>query len=108
MLSASTVKLLNPPIVEAVLDGDGDLPPDLDLRALEGAARARFGDKYPKSRTQFMQGYRIDGVGAPSPTMSSRLGVQALQFLHEDERQLVQVRAQGFSFNRLAPYTSLD
>jgi uncharacterized protein (TIGR04255 family) len=36
------------------------------------------------------------------------LAVQAFQFLHDDEKQLVQVRAQGFSFNRLAPYTSLD
>jgi uncharacterized protein (TIGR04255 family) len=35
-------------------------------------------------------------------------GVQALQFLQDDEKQLVQVRVQGFSFNRLAPYTSLD
>ena len=40
--------------------------------------------------------------------MSVRRGIQALQFLHADEKQLVQVRAQGFSFNRLAPYTSLD
>jgi uncharacterized protein (TIGR04255 family) len=40
--------------------------------------------------------------------MSSRLAVQAFQLLQEDERQLVQIRANGFSFNRLAPYTSLD
>jgi uncharacterized protein (TIGR04255 family) len=37
-----------------------------------------------------------------------RQSVHALQFLAEDERQLVQIRAQGFSFNRLAPYSSLD
>lgn len=34
--------------------------------------------------------------------------IQALQFLQDDEKQLVQVRAQGFSFNRLASYTTLD
>lgn len=28
--------------------------------------------------------------------------------MHDDEKQLVQVRAEGFSFNRLAPYTTLD
>ena len=37
-----------------------------------------------------------------------RLAVQAFQFLQDDEKQLVQVRAQGFSFNRLAPYRNLD
>ena len=42
------------------------------------------------------------------PALSIKHGVQALQFLQDDERQLVQVRVQGFSFNRLAPYTSLD
>jgi uncharacterized protein (TIGR04255 family) len=31
-----------------------------------------------------------------------------LRFIQEDEKQLVQVRVEGFSFNRLAPYTSLD
>ena len=34
--------------------------------------------------------------------------MQAFQFLHDDEKQLVQVRTQGFAFNRLAPYGSLD
>ena len=30
------------------------------------------------------------------------------QLLSQDEKQLVQVRVSGFSFNRLAPYTTLD
>jgi uncharacterized protein (TIGR04255 family) len=34
--------------------------------------------------------------------------LQALQFRSSDEKQIVQVRRGGFSFNRLAPYTSLD
>jgi uncharacterized protein (TIGR04255 family) len=32
----------------------------------------------------------------------------AFQFLKNDEKQLVQFRNEGFSFNRLAPYTTLD
>ena len=40
--------------------------------------------------------------------MSARQGLQALQFFKEDLLQLVQVRQDGFSFNRLAPYSSLD
>ncbi len=30
-----------------------------------------------------------------------------MQFLTEDEKQLIQFRPNGFSFNRLAPYGSL-
>jgi uncharacterized protein (TIGR04255 family) len=108
MMNAPTPRFQNPPIVEAVFDVDCDLPPGFDLAALEGPSRARFRDRYPKFRTQLLQEHIIDmEADAPSNT-SSRLAVAALQFLHEDERQLVQVRSQGFSFNRLAPYSSLD
>lgn len=31
-----------------------------------------------------------------------------LQFLKNDEKQLVQIRPQGYSFNRLAPYGGFD
>ena len=34
--------------------------------------------------------------------------VSGLQFLSADERQIVQIRPEGYSFNRLAPYGSLD
>ena len=40
--------------------------------------------------------------------MSVRGALAAFQFLQTDEKQLVQVRALGFSFNRLAPYTGFD
>jgi uncharacterized protein (TIGR04255 family) len=108
MANVPIPQLPNPPIVEAVLDVDCDLSPGFDLAALEGVSRARFQDRYPKFRPLVMQEHQIAlTVGTP-PNMSTRLAVQALQFLHEDERQLVQVRANGFSFNRLAPYTGLD
>src|ERR1039458_10125575 len=101
-------KLKNPPIVEAVLDVDCDLPPGLDLAALEGPSRTWFRDAYPKFQTQFMQELKLEAAPGAPPNMTTRVAVQSLQFRHEDEKQIVQVRAQGFSFNRLAPYTSLD
>jgi uncharacterized protein (TIGR04255 family) len=101
-------QLRNPPIVEAVFDVDCDLPPGFDLAALETRSRAQFEDQYPKFRTQLLQEAKIETTEDAPPKMSSRVAVQALQFLRDDEKQLVQVRTQGFSFNRLAPYTSLD
>ena len=108
MNKAPAPQLRNPPIVEAVFDVDCDLPPGFDLAALEGRSRSVFQDQYPKFRTQFLQEHRIETKVDAPPITSSHAAVQALQFLHDDEKQLVQVRAQGFSFNRLAPYSSLD
>jgi uncharacterized protein (TIGR04255 family) len=107
-MTESKLKLSNPPIVEAVLDIECDLPPGLQIAALQERALNVFRDSYPKLRTQLLQEHQIKLQSGEQPALSVKHGVQALQFLHEDERQLVQVRIQGFSFNRLAPYTSLD
>jgi uncharacterized protein (TIGR04255 family) len=107
-MSEHPFKLPNPPIVEAVLDIECDLPPGQHVTEIEAPALERLRDQYPKFRHQFMQEHMVE-VRPPQPArQSTRQWVQALQFLKEDEKQLVQVRAQGYSFNRLAPYTSLD
>jgi len=107
-MNAPVLKLASPPIVEAVVDIDCDMPLGLDIKALESAARDAFQAQYPKFRTQLIHEHQFkQEIGAP-PEMSVRSGVQALRFFQEDEKQLVQVRTQGFSFNRLAPYSSLD
>ena len=101
--------LQNAPIVEAVLDIDCDLPPGQQMASLEAPAREAYRGRYPKLRTQFHQEHQIEGSSDGPPKMSiGRHGVQAFQFVQDDENQLVQVRLQGFSFNRLAPYSSLD
>lgn len=107
-MSASNFKLLHTPIVEAVLDVDCDMSPAFDLAALEKASREAFQDRYPKFRTQFLEEHQIEQKADQPTQFSARRRLQAFQFLQEDEKQLVQVRMQGFSFNRLAPYTSLD
>lgn len=107
-MSESELKLTKPPIVEAVLDIGCDMPPKFDLAALEVPSRDQFLDQYPKFRVQLIQETKIEAKPDASSQLSVRRGIQALQFLHGDGKQLVQVRAQGFSFNRLAPYTSLD
>jgi len=107
-MNAENIHLAHAPIVEAVLDIDCDMPPKFDLAALQGAAHDGFRSHYPKIRVQFLEEQTIERTAAEPPRISARRSILALQFLHEDERQLVQVRAQGFSFNRLAPYTSLD
>jgi uncharacterized protein (TIGR04255 family) len=96
------------PIIEAVLDIECDMPPAFDLAALEERARVVFRDRYPKLRMAHLQEAKIQSSGDAPPKVSVQRGLQGLQFFQEDEKQLVQVRVQGFSFNRLAPYSSLD
>ena len=105
-----TTRLARPPIVEAVLDVDCDMPPQLDLGTLEATAREAFRDRYPKFRPQYVHEAKVQAApsGQAPPKVSMRRGLQALQLLQEDDLQLVQVRTGGFSFNRLRPYSSLD
>jgi len=107
-MSTPHLQLKSAPIVEAVLDIDCDLPPSIDLATLEPSAQTSFGDGYPKPRKRFLQEMQVETKAGEATKVSSRHGLQALQFLAKDEKQLVQLRPQGYSFNRLAPYSSLD
>jgi uncharacterized protein (TIGR04255 family) len=107
-INESWAKLPKAPIVEAVLDIDCALRPGHPVSDLERPAREAYRDHYPKTRVQLIQQHRIEAQRGAPPQFSVEQGLQAYQFLHDDERQLVQVRVQGYSFNRLAPYTTLD
>ena len=107
-MSDQFLKLKAPPIVEAVLDIDCDMPPGLDFSVLETPARDAFRDHYQKFRKQSMPAVQFEAGSNHAPNVTTTQEIQAFQFLQEDEKQLVQVRLQGFSFNRLAPYSSLD
>jgi uncharacterized protein (TIGR04255 family) len=96
------------PIIEAVVDIDCDMPAPLDVDALDAAAAVLLADKYPTARRRLLSEHVISGVVEGPLAVKSRQGLQALQYLSADEKQLVQFRPNGYSFNRLAPYGSLD
>lgn len=108
-MNGTELKLAKAPIVEAVIDIDCDMAPSFDLATLERPVRECFREAYPKCRAQFIHETKIETKPDAPPLMSvQQHGIQAFQCMQEDEKQLVQVRAQGFSFNRLAPYSNLD
>lgn len=107
-MNAPLFQLDHAPIIEAVLDIDCDLPPALDWGALQSSAHEVLRSRYPKARQQFVQNHILTAGGDAAPVLQFNEGLAAVQFLTEDERQLVQFRTNGFSFNRLAPYTTLD
>ncbi len=104
----SQLKLAKPPIVEAVVDIDCDMPPTMDLAALESRGRDLFSPSYPQFRTQLIQEHEFKQEIGSAPEMAVRRSIHAIQFLHDNEQQLVQIRTLGFSFNRLTPYSGLD
>jgi uncharacterized protein (TIGR04255 family) len=95
----------NPPIVEAIVDIDCELPPNFALAALEGRAAESLKGTYPKLQKKMMHQFQIrkDGDGPPEHTFKNE-ALEALLFRSEDEKQLTQFRRTGYSFNRLAPY----
>jgi len=101
-------KLPNPPIIEAVLDIDCDLPPGRELSDVQKVAADALRERYPTFRPQFIQAHVVTKEADGVPELRVNEGLGALQFLTADEKQLVQFRVNGFSFNRLAPYSSLD
>ena len=107
-MSESQFVLPTAPIVEAVVDIDCDLPPNVDIEALDIAGKAAYGDRYPRAQRRMFNAHRAVMVLGLPPQVTSSEGWQAHQYLSDDRKQLVQVRPNGFSFNRLAPYTSLD
>jgi len=107
-MSLSVETLSRPPIVEAVLDIDCGMPATFDLSAIESQVKQAFESRYPKFRPQFLDEHIIEHKEAEPPRTQFRRALQSLRCLQDDEKQLVQIRTQGFSFNRLAPYTKLD
>lgn len=102
MNNDNSPQLAHPPIVEAVVDIDCDLPAGMVFTSLEEPARHHFHPEYPGFHRQL----------APYQSLKTstdvRAATAAFQLLSEDQPQRVQVRRDGFSFNRLAPYSSLD
>jgi len=107
-MSSENQPIPSAPIIEAVVDIDCDLPTGVDHQALRTAAGDALRERYPKFRQQLIQQHVFKQEGGQPPEMQISQGQGAMQFLAEDEKQLVQFRPNGFSFNRLAPYGSLD
>ncbi len=104
MTPTSPLSLARPPIVEMVVDIDCDLPADLEIADLEQRARECYSDQYPGFRRILRP---LPRSGDSHEQLNIREATYAFQLLGEGP-QLVQLRRDGFSFNRFKPYTNLD
>ena len=100
--------LRNAPITEAILDVRVRARPDLQLSELKRAAQT-LGPGFEKVQEQrgFQATLQLTNEGvqvAPGPITGS-VGYRAMS---GDEKDIVQYRIDGFTLNRLKPYSSWD
>ena len=102
---ASIRHLSNAPITEAIIDIRAALDP--------GFAAARFKElkatlvDFPQIEERRSIGARIEfAAGKVSASNADDLGVQGIFFKKEDGLTIAQFRVDGFTLNRLKPYTS--
>lgn len=107
-MTEAALRLDNAPIVEAVVEINCDLPPSTDLERVQNAAKGRLLPGYPVARRQMTQSHELRQEGEKPVEFSVRRNVSALHFLTSDQKQIIQFRPEGYTFNRLAPYSSLD
>jgi uncharacterized protein (TIGR04255 family) len=98
----------NPPIQEALLDIQVALPGDVTLDILKKfhtGLETRFPEK--KERISWQQGFKISGAGETHAVSSSR-SVDGFLFVSKAESKIVQARCDGFTFNKLRPYSNWE
>lgn len=97
-------KFKKAPITEALLDIRAQLPNQIDLARLatfQDAVKERYPTKRERVSWQF--GFQVKPETAPD-TFKPSGGPDGYLFISSDEKQLVQARLDGFTFNRLRPY----
>lgn len=96
------------PITEAIFEILTEFPKSVAATDIE-KLHSKISAQYPKAkpRHKFESRFEVkDGKPVNSETIS--LGVDGYLFWTQDDKQVVQYRANGFSFSRLNPYQKWD
>jgi uncharacterized protein (TIGR04255 family) len=102
------LRLKQAPIVEAVFDLFCGMPDGFDIQKIAATAGDLLKTKYPKVKQSLMLEQSFTHQPGKEPAISSKSTLRGFQFFSADDKQIVQFRSDGFSFNRLAPYTVFD
>ena len=105
MVLPSPLPLENPPITEALLDVQVRFPQIVEIERLKELGESLH-SAYPTIRPQFMATVQFQPLQPIAPAINQSL--RGYSFLSNDSKEIVQFRIDGFTFNRLAPYTSWE
>jgi len=101
-------RLTKAPIVEAIIDLRVRLPSEFDIARFK-TLHSQFQTDYPKVEDQKVVEHKFEH--APGKQTSHSVqdhGIQGYLFRSADDANVVQFRRNGFTFNRLKPYTSWE
>lgn len=96
-----------PPIVEAIIYIKTIFPKDISIDTFSAFSK-RIMERFPeKKEFRFLKGEVALENDIP-PQISSSTGVHGLNYHSQDNAKVVQVKFDGFSFNKLKPYQSWE
>ena len=96
----------NPPITEALIDIRIDPLPESTLATLESLHDTVRGDYPNKETKKYWEGSVDIRENRPFATVQQHSQPIGFLFRSQDQKQIVQYRLDGFTFNRLRPYPS--
>src|SRR5258708_1361620 len=107
-MAPSPLPLEKPPITEALLDVQVSFPQVIDVERLRQLGET-LQSEYPGVRPQLFAKVSFSPQPASLSTQSAlNQGLRGYSFSSSDSKEVVQFRLDGFTFNRLAPYTSWE
>lgn len=107
-VSPSFPHLNNAPIVEAMIDFRVRLPAEFDIARFK-ALHPQLQAEYPKVEDQKLVEHKFEHAPGKQPSHSVKdHGIHGSLFRSADDANIVQFRRNGFTFNRLKPYTSWE
>lgn len=98
----------NAPIQEALLDIQVLLPTDIVVPTLKTFGQG-LEDRFPEQqeRFEFVQSLQLNPSGDPQPSSPAK-NIEAYLFSSKASGKTVQAKRDGFTFNKLRPYTKWD
>jgi uncharacterized protein (TIGR04255 family) len=94
----------NAPITEALVEIRAQLPANVTMADLEGL-HAQIRVEYPKKKTRKRLEAKLELKDEMEPVKTSQVREDGYLFISADEKQIAQFRLDGFTFNRLRPYS---
>ena len=90
------------PIIEAALNLKFDPADGFDFAQLDASCREKYTHKYPKVFTDIENNLTLEC--SENPQLGPIVSHEGLRFMSADEKQILQVKTDGFTFSRLKPY----
>ena len=105
---AEKVKLTNPPITEALVDIRVKHPSGFNINSFDDLNEDKLRDFPVKElQNEYSADVKVKPDKEPHLSAKSR-GIRGFIYKTEDKKNIVQFRKDGFTFNRLKPYTNWE